>query len=475
MALSLLINDVERVGLLRAGTLSIQAALNGRNTCRCALRDPSVTVHPAVGQTIEVRDGATTVFKGTLDRIRERMAAAATMLLVELEAVDFNQLADRHIVAELYENLTMKQIVEDIRVEHLAADGVTLDPAFPDGPVFERIPFDHVPVSQAFTELSEMTGFAWDIGYDKVLRFIDRSTMTAPQSLEASAPVWLDESLEVEHTRERYRNEQIIRGGVTVTDTAITKTFHGDGATQQFTLDLDVDAVVSITVNGVSKTFGVRGVDTGKDWYYQRGDKVISQDASGTKLTASDTLVVSYFGQFPLRVALLDTVRVSERQAVEGGSGLYTAIEDFEDIDRLTLARDRAEGLIRRFGSIDTRVTFVTRSGGWQPGQLIATVNVPQHGLSSSLLVSEVELADQDGVELRTRITAVSGLAVESWVEFFTRLAQGGRRKAIRENEVLHLVRAFGELMNASETFAAATGAPPFKWDVHSWGAAQWS
>ena len=53
-------------------------------------------------------------------------------------------------------------------------------------------------------------------------------------------------------------------------------------------------SVSSVTVNGVSKTIGVAGVDTGKDWYYTPGAQAIIQDAGGTTLTSSDTLVISY-------------------------------------------------------------------------------------------------------------------------------------------------------------------------------------
>ena len=53
-------------------------------------------------------------------------------------------------------------------------------------------------------------------------------------------------------------------------------------------------AVTGITVNGSAKTFGVYGVDTGRDFYYKPGGIWVEQDASGTPLVSTDTIAVTY-------------------------------------------------------------------------------------------------------------------------------------------------------------------------------------
>ncbi len=52
-------------------------------------------------------------------------------------------------------------------------------------------------------------------------------------------------------------------------------------------------SVTSITVNGNSKTFGVYGVDTGKDWYWLPGTRWITQDPQAAPLSPSDTLTLA--------------------------------------------------------------------------------------------------------------------------------------------------------------------------------------
>lgn len=456
---SLLVNAVERKGLLRPSSLRITDELNGRNECQFDLVQKTASVVLQIGEVVEVKLSATTIFKGTIESLDEVRSAGTVNHRYAVKCVDFNQLADRHLVAEIYESLTMKQIVDDIRTDHLAVEGVTLDPSFPDGPTLERIPFDHVSVAEAFDELSEISGFFWNIGYDKVLRFIDRTTMVAPKNIDSTVGGYLADTLTVNRTRSRYRNSQFLRGGLTVTETSLTETFAGDGETKSFPLSLQVDSIVSIKVNAVAKTVGIRGVDTGKDWYYQVEDNIISQDNGGTALAGgspADVLEVIYFGQFPLRVAATDTDKVAERAAIEGGSGLYEMIEDFEDIDRLSLGRERALGLIARFGDIEQIVELRDRTSGWQAGQLL-TVSIPEHNISGNFMVASVEFEERELQEFWYSLRLVQGAAVEGWVEFFKKLARDGRRKAIRPNEILHLIRAFSERALADETFSASS------------------
>lgn len=55
-----------------------------------------------------------------------------------------------------------------------------------------------------------------------------------------------------------------------------------------------INSVSSITVNGLSQTFGIYGQDSGKQWYYIPGLSLIIQDAGAPPLTQSDTLQVNF-------------------------------------------------------------------------------------------------------------------------------------------------------------------------------------
>lgn len=456
---SLTIGGIERVGLLRASSLEIKEELNARDTCTFSLLDKSGALHFAPGQTVDILDGTQRLFAGLIYSKQERRRAGTSRITHALTCVDYNQLTDRHTVAAVYDTLTFKQIIQDIVTDHLAADGVTLDPEFPDGPLIEHIPFNYVSCAQAFDELFTLTGYFWDITDEKMLQAIDRTTMRAPVDITPDTRVFQADTVEIDESLDQYRNEQFIRGGQTITEAVQVEESLGDGKKTTFTSALPValpgGVMPIVKVNGVAKTVGIRQVDTGKDWYVQESSNEWSQEQGAPKLTASDTFRMEYYGYFPLIGAARDPAQVAARQAVEGGSGLYQHVEDREEIDRAALARERAETLLRRFGAINARVTGTTLVRGFRQGQVV-TVHLPEHNIwHREFIVAAVEFQEVELTRFRYELTLVSGEAVEGWSAFWKKVAQAGRKHVIRPNEVVNLIRLFPEATAVAEVFAA--------------------
>ena len=453
---SLTIGGVERVGMLSASSLSISEELNARDTAKFELLDRTGTYHPGSGQVVQIVDATALLFAGLIFSRKERRRSGAARIRHALTCVDFNQLADRHFVAEVYDGLTMTAIIENILLDHLTADGVTLDPEFPTGPIIDHIPFNYVSCAQAFDELSTLTGYFWNITDEKVLQFIDRSTMRAPVDLASGT--FMADTVEMDESLEQYRNEQFIRGGLTITDAVQVDEALGDGKTTTFHAALPIalpgGVMPIVKVNAVVQTVGIRQNDTGKDWYVQENSNEISQDSAGTKLTSSDTFRVEYYGYFPLIGAARNPDAVLERQAVEGGSGLYQHVEDREEIERAEGARERAESLLRRFGRIDRTITGTTLVRGFHPGQVVQ-VHLPEHGLHHlDCIIAAVEYREVALARWHYQLTIVSGEAVEGWSAFWKKIAAAGRKHVIRPNEVVNLIRLFPEAATIAEVFA---------------------
>ena len=455
---SLTIGGVERLGLLSTSTLTISEVLNARDVCKFELLDRTGTLHFSPGQVMQILDQTELIFAGLIYSNKARRRSGASRIRHVIDCVDFNQLADRHTVAEVYDTLTMKQIVQDVVADHLAADGVTLDPDFPDGPLIEHIPFNYVTCAQVFEELSSLTGYFWNITDLKVLQFLDRTTLRAPVDIAPDNGVLQADTVETDASLEQYRNEQFVRGGLTITDAVQVEEELGDGKKTTFNTALPValpgGVMPVVKVNGVAKTVGIRQVDSGKDWYCQENSNEISQDAAGTKLTSSQTFRVEYYGYFPLIGAARDPAAVAERQAVEGGSGLYQDVEDHEEIDRAALAREKAESLLRRFGTIDATITGDTLIRGFHAGQLV-NVHLPEHNIHhQDCIVASVDYREVELTRFRYSLRIVSGEAVEGWSAFWKKIAQAGRKNVIRPNEVVNLIRLFPELTTIAEVFA---------------------
>src|SRR3990172_8066470 len=138
---SLTIGGTERKALLLNESLRLNDELNGRDTLEFSMRDAAGTARPSVGQVVVLTLDGVVRFGGTIDNFIERNLTpnVASHREYRVQVVDYNQLADRHLVAEIYTSQTMKQIVQDIVTDHLATDGVTVDAAFPTGPTIDHI------------------------------------------------------------------------------------------------------------------------------------------------------------------------------------------------------------------------------------------------------------------------------------------------------------------------------------------------
>lgn len=82
------------------------------------------------------------------------------------------------------------------------------------------------------------------------------------------------------------------RGGASALDPA----FALDGSRKEFQLSqipepIDVNG---LRVNNVRQTLGIMGVDTGKQWYWDRGTRTLVQDPSGTPLAPKDQMIIQY-------------------------------------------------------------------------------------------------------------------------------------------------------------------------------------
>ena len=457
---TLVIAGIDRWSLLAQETLRVEDQLNARNICEFTLYDQAGTARPLIGQVVVVTIDGIVRFAGTIDKFTEKNVTSKftnAYRSYAISCVDYNQYCDRHIVANVYENYELIDLVRDVMLTHLYTDGVTLDPAMADGPTIIYYATNYISVARVFDELSEMTGYFWYIDSDKILHFVDRTVLIAPYILNQSTNIDLVESLETEHTRAQYRNHQYIRGGITKTDLQVEETSKGDGETTTFVTSLPVASAPTISIDTgggfVLKTVGIRQVDTGYDWYWQEDSNQISQDTGGTVLSATSVIKILYYGYYPLIDAARIQSEVQGRIDVEGGSGLYEMVENRADITSADLSHSRAEGLLALFGSIQTRIAFSTLSTGWQAGQLL-TVTRAEHGIDEQFIIAEVSY-EHDGTDRYLyHIRAVSGSLVENWVAFFKRLAQQDQRSVRRPNEVVNLLRLFYEDISIEELFA---------------------
>lgn len=463
MALALTIATVAKTSLLMQGTLKIRRTLDGPGSLSCRLSDPAGTYCPSVGQSLTVTDGATTHFAGLITAVSKSTPPGRTdVWRMDVQAQDYSVLADRYLVAEDYESETAADIVADLRATYLAADGVTDGTIEGSGITVSKAVFNYQRLSKALDEIANLAGCVWYIDDALALQFHSRSTNAAPFSLGDATDNWYD--LSVTTSTRGYRNRQYLRAGMDLTDSR-TESFKGDSARITFNVGFPVAKAPTITVGGAGQTVGILGVDTGKQWYWNKNQTAIVQDAGGTPITSSQTLAVTYQGFFPILQVSDNDPEIASRATVEGFSGIYESIEDDPNLHTSEAAEQKALALLTRFGEIPETVEFGTRTTGLIPGQLI-TVNVTEYAVNDEYLVESVTARDEfagSAIRLIYQVRAISGDQVQGWRDFFRSLGSQ-RTVAIRENEMIVLARYPGarpDGVNCTDELTAATASPP--------------
>jgi hypothetical protein len=297
--------------------------------------------------------------------------------------------------------------------------------AIDTGGTITQVTFDYVDCASALDQLAEKMGWWWNIDASRVLWLKPRTYQAAPWTADAGDMV--AGTVEVQSTADQYRNVQWVRAGQDLTASQ-AEIFSGDGERTTFTVAYPVNAQPTVEANVgagyVAKTVGIRGVETGHDWYWSKGDPQISQDSGGTPLAATDLLRVTYVGRFPLIVRSWDQGQISTLKAADGGSGKVESAVDAAWVEDRDSGFELAATYLNQYGQDTHRLTFDTYTAGLAPGQLL-TVTLTPHGLTTAeLLVEAVTTVHLGNGLLRYTVIAVEGTPGKSWVEFFRTLVR---------------------------------------------------
>lgn len=503
------IDDKSRRHLLQAGTCTIDDTLNSRNVCSFTLiKSDSFT--PIVGQEVIIHGKMCTewarIFGGTIENVTKRNAFKGSQIFYDVECTDFNQLADKRVVFYIYEDMEVAEIVTHMIEVFMDGDNITLGPWDSEANGLHRIRvekavFSYKKISTCLNEISKLTGLMWYIDYYKVLHLVARSVYYADFSIrddqnlvsETFCEWWRDKigqcnegmdygRIRVNENREQLSNEQYVIAGNDTTD-LLQDEFAGDDERRTFTLrymlsnlkrdddgDIADDAIrYDIGAGWVNATVGERDKETGKQFYYTKGEKEIIQDDGETVLADTDKLEVNYQGLRPIVVRERDQQSIDDRANLENSSGIYARVHDDESIESEDFAQQFAEGLIRRFKEVPQKVEFTTDQKILFSGQMIDIV-LPEfevngrHNaipLPTDFLIDSVKISDMDSILWRLDVTTLSGEHLGSWQEFFQKLELFGRQLKLNEQQKLLITSGTdltGQELVAKDVFTVDDG-----------------
>ncbi len=286
-------------------------------------------------------------------------------------------------------------------------------------------------------ELNKDSDYWWYVRSNKSTVFQARTATLAPWILAsvnfqtmASQQIGdvLLQNLNLSNSGDLYRSRQIMKDAIATASFSELK--FGDGQSRSWNVAYPLSAPpTSIVLNGLAQSIGVKGVDTGRAFYYQLGSTAIDQDSSQTILTSADSFVVTYTGSFSQDVvidntSLSGTITQSQYAAITRLSGIVEAVEDASS---MTVAQATTTGTqrLQRYGNIGRTLTFSTTRPGLAPGQQLM-VFIPELNLvDAQLLITDVTITSNSasvsgGILYFYQITATEGPNLGNWVKLFS-------------------------------------------------------
>jgi hypothetical protein len=222
MAVRIKVGGVDRGDFRDAkSSLTWQDQVNGRGTLAVTFRSRFGEWRPEDGQEISVeRDdteslrtsdgqalvtsdgdaigtGPTRLFGGILLEPSEReevgsggIVAPATVqepvLVYECQASEYSCICDRRIVAAIYEQMTLGDIVRDLLENYLDGEGINSWGVVAAGPLVEKAIFADVTVTQALNQVCELTGYVWRVDQFRVMQVQPWEGAAAPVAIDGA-------------------------------------------------------------------------------------------------------------------------------------------------------------------------------------------------------------------------------------------------------------------------------------------------
>jgi hypothetical protein len=507
MSYTLTINGTERA--YTPGTLSIESETGARKSASVELIDRTGLVdYAALMGTIVtvVNDTDSSVeFAGVLSEYDWETILGTEAIAWSLGFAGYEAICDHVLIFDYYDSASYtltSDVVAAIITDYLAAYGISAG-TIESGSSISEITFNGQSATEALNDLAKRDGFIWWIDESKALQYMAQTSYAAPWNIgyhgitvvavvgsailpAVAAPDGVTPNeghyimLGGSGSLDNYANTIYQRGPEAGISDLRTESQVGDGARTEFKLTYRAHSNVSVTVNAAAKTIGIKGVDSGKDFYWSQGDDLIYQDEGGSVLGAGDTLAVTYRGQVSLFVKIEDKVEIAARAAAESTSGIYEALFEDSSAIYLDLNVSAAETHLRQMPFSRADLTYKTDIGGLRAGML-QHIEHTNRGVDDDFLITSISADEQldytsesDKYNLRYTVSCVNGEKADDWLEYWRKIA-GVKDYSLRDNETVQICNKLAATVTMSSV-CSVSSAPSMVWNTNLWddGCAFW-
>jgi len=475
MAVYAFIDDVQVK--VDKGSVSIENRIEERSVASFTVIDEAASAAYVRGQYVKiVRPGIPPFFKmlfsGFIDTPGRARISPGFGLLHDITCMDNHYLADKRLVVKSYATQTLAFIVNDIFTDYLSAEGITIG-AIQTGPTIDTAIFNYVRVSEAFDALKDLSAFTWFIDEFKQLFFIDRSTYTAPWNLDSVSYFPMKKSAYLSTGNPKYRNRQWVKGGTGQTSLQ-TQNYIGDGVVESFALAYPTAQAPTVTEDAAPMDVGIKGIDTGKDYYWSEGSETIyAEVAPGIGVAVQ----VQYYGQYPVIALVSNSGAIIARQAIEGGTGIVEDMDIEGQLDSGDAMTESAKAKLDTWCQDAEKFKYTTWIHGLRPGQIQEITYAPFGLAAHEMLIESVSMRSRSaymppplGELILYDVACVTGPVMGSWAKFFANLlARQDRAIRIGDSLLLVLLQEMEQLTLVETTARSEHATANYLWDSFNW------
>lgn len=452
------VNTVDKSSLIAWDSVVKQEVLTKEpDTLQFIIRNyPTKTYIPALGDTVQMYDGATIIFGGTVISIQNDIKGLLTETTVYCR--DWMGLADGKMVAKSYTAQTATAIVTDIFSTYTS--GFTVVNV--NAPVtIDKITFNYISVVQALKNLIQVLGGGFDfyIDYSKDVHFFQTGAVLAPFSLSDTSANFDYQSLTLTTDITQLRNQVIVRGGFE-SGTSVTNSQIADGTQIVFFVGYNLVSFTASKALAASPTVfnaltvGADGKDAAASYdCLYNPDYGLLKFPVGTTLAINDVLKYTGTPRFPV----ISEVQNDPSIALYGTR--QSVIVDTTLTSRAA-ARGKAQAEIYQYGLPLVNGHFRTRTSGLIAGQIIS-IACTLRGISGSYKIERIQTTFRTPSASTTDfffdVDFVSTVGI-NLIDILNRLliVDPSTQVSIGSNEIIDLVGAYNETVTASEVTASS-------------------
>lgn len=478
-----------RTPYLTVGSLRVDRQINFQAACGLNLlvKDGS-GYRPAEGSEVviyyldEVSSTWNRIFAGYVDMVSSsRYGGPVGAYLHEVQCSDYARALTRRLVTMKFPQErfgTLSSIMSWLQDNILTGEGVQyLDLGDPNNTTIPDLEFNGTFCNEVLDRLCEICGLDWQVDFNRILRVYDRPSevLSAPfditeETTGNNAETWFN--LTYRRTRGLYRNRQYVKASYSKKTQIVRETYPvglwdsqaglappwREFQTGEFLKD-DRYAGKVIRVNRM-----ILNGTTDLTWFLQWNEVGGSSNPApagwdymqiwpndlqfiwnllgkpGLNPTTGDSVTVEFEVGLDLPPMLVfeNTAEIAARKAIEGGSGIYEAVEEVSDIEDPATLEEIGVKLLAKFGVMGKEVDFSTYRYGLQPG-METNAHLPNLGLSSPELmnVERISYTEDDKRRLIHTVTISNQIQQRDALASFQRLLRRLKKPTARATQAL--------------------------------------